>query len=248
MTSIGNPTPASWGRDDARINVGRSERWISGAAGAAVLAYGIRRRRLRALLLPLGIGLIRRALTGRCEVNRALGRNSALNDTRVSPVASIGRGEGTTIEQSVVIRRSPEELFRFWRQFDNLPRFMDNLESVTLLDDRRSHWVAKGPIGTRVEWDAEIHNQVENELIAWRSLPGADVDQAGSVLFTPSAEGGTQVRVIMRYAAPAGNVGDAVAHILGTAPEQQVADDLRRFKQVMDIREPAAPESAAPTP
>ena len=251
MTSIGSHGPAAggdpraWAKEDAGINVGRTERWISGAAGAALLAYALRRRRLRAVLLPLGLGLIRRALTGRCEISRALGRNSALNDAPVSPVASIGRGEGRTIEQSVVIHRAPEELFRFWRQFDNLPRFMDNLESVTLLEGRRSHWVAKGPVGTRVEWDAEIHNQVENELIAWRSLPGADVDQAGSVLFTPSAEGGTEVRVIMRYAAPAGKVGDAVAHILGTAPEQQVADDLRRFKQVMDAHEPVAPESGA---
>jgi uncharacterized membrane protein len=89
-----------------------------------------------------------------------------------------------------------------------------------------------------------VHNEIENELIAWRSLPGADVDQAGSVHFEP-VNGGTQVRVIMRYAAPAGKAGDAVAHVLGAAPEQQIADDLRRFKQVMDARE--APESAART-
>jgi uncharacterized membrane protein len=228
------------------INVGRTERWISGIAGAALLAYGVRRRgrRLRAVLLPLGLGLIRRAITGSCEINRALGRNSAWDEGRVSPVASLGRGEGTMVEQAVIIGRPPEELFQFWRQLDNLPRFMDNLESVTVLDAGRSHWVAKGPMGTRVEWDAEVHNEIENELIAWRSLPGADVDQAGSVHFEP-VDGGTQVRVIMRYAAPAGKAGDAVAHVLGAAPEQQIADDLRRFKQVMDARE--APESAART-
>jgi uncharacterized membrane protein len=254
MTSIGSrgpaigddPRPRAWA--DAGINVGRTERWISGVAGAALLAHALRRRRLRAVALPLGVGLLRRALTGRCEVNRALGRNSALNDAPVSPVASIGRGGGTKIEQSVIIHRPREELFQFWRQFDNLPRFMDNLESVAVLDERRSHWVAKGPVGTRVQWDAELHNEIENELIAWRSLPGADVDQAGSVLFVPAVGGGTEVRVIMRYAAPAGKVGDAVAHILGAAPEQQIADDLRRFKQIMDAREPAAPESAAPAP
>jgi len=229
------------------INVGRTERWISGIAGIALLAYGLRRRRrrLRTVLLPLGLGLIRRAVTGSCEINRALGRNSAWNEGRVSPVASLGPGEGTMIEQAVIISRPPEELFQFWRQLDNLPRFMDNLESVTVLDEHRSHWIAKGPMGTRVEWDAEVHNEIENELIAWRSLPGADVDQAGSVHFEPGY-GGTQVRVIMRYAAPAGKAGDAVAHVLGAAPEQQIADDLRRFKQVMDARE--APESAARTP
>jgi uncharacterized membrane protein len=131
-------------------------------------------------------------------------------------------------------------VFHFWRQLNNLPRFMDNLESVTVLDHRRSHWVAKGPVGTRVEWDAEIHNEIEDEIIAWRSLPGSQVDQAGSVHFTPAHNGGTEVRVVMRYAAPAGKLGDAVAHLLGDDPERQVADDLRRFKQVMEAAEAPA--------
>jgi uncharacterized membrane protein len=217
-------------------------------AGAALLASALRRKRLRALLLPVGIGLIRRAVTGRCEINRALGRNSAGQEERVSPVASLERGEGNRVEQSVVIDRPREELFQFWRQFDNLPRFMDNLESVTILDPRRSRWVAKGPVGTRVEWEAEIHNEIENELIAWRSLPGADVDQAGSVHFSPVAGGGTEVRVVMRYSAPAGRVGDAVAHSLGDDPDRQIADDLRRFKQVMDAGEPVSSSSGVTGP
>jgi uncharacterized membrane protein len=164
-----------------------------------------------------------------------LHRNSALEEGRVSPVASLDRGEGRKIEQAVMIHRPPGELFRFWRQLDNLPRFMDNLESVTVLDSRHSHWVAKGPVGTRVEWDAEIHNEIEDELIAWRSLPGADVDQAGSVHFSPAADGQTEVRVVMRYSGPGRRVGDVVAQILGDDPEQQIADDLRRFKQVMEL-------------
>jgi uncharacterized membrane protein len=223
-----------WGRLDTEVNVGRTERWISGAAGVALLAYGLGRRRFRAVLLPVGIGLLHRALTGRSQINRVLRRNSALDEGRVSPVASLGRGEGRKIEQAVMIQRPRGELFRFWRQFDNLPRFMDNLESVTILDSRRSRWVAKGPVGTRVEWDAEIHNEIEDELIAWRSLPGAEVDQAGSVHFSPAPDGQTEVRVIMRYAAPGHRVGDVVAHILGDDPERQIADDLRRLKQVME--------------
>jgi len=219
------------------VNVGRTERWISGVAGAALLGYSLRWRRVRALLIPAGIWLVRRAATGRCEVNRALGRNTALGEARLSPVASLARGEGTRTEQSVVVARPHDELFRFWRQFDNLPRFMDNLESVTMLDERRSHWVAKGPLGTRVEWEAEIHNEIPDELIAWRSLPGSDVDQAGSVHFTPTPGGGTDVQVVMQYAAPAGKAGEAVAHILGDDPAQQIADDLRRFKQVMEAGE-----------
>lgn len=231
-----------WEHGGAGLNVGRTERWISAAAGVALLGYGLRRTRLRAVLLPLGLGFLRRAVTGRCEISQAFGRNSARE--RSSPVASVGRGEGTRIEQTVVIQRPREELFRFWRRFDNLPRFMDNLESVTVLDERRSHWVVKGPGGTRVEWDAEIHNEIDNELIAWRSLPGADVDQAGSVHFSPAHGGGTEVRVLLRYAAPAGKMGAAVAHILGDDPEQLIADDLRRFKQVMDAGEVPAPAAA----
>lgn len=232
---------AFWGRLDTEVNVGRTERWLSGAAGAALLAYGLGRRRFHALLLPAGIGLLGRAITGRCEINRILGRNSARDEGRVSPVASLDRGEGRKIEQAVTIHRPRGELFRFWRQLDNLPRFMDNLESVTVLDSRRSHWVAKGPVGTRVEWDAEIHNEIEDELIAWRSLPGADVDQAGSVHFSPTADGQTEVRVVMRYSGPGRGTGDVVAHILGDDPERQVADDLRRFKQVMDMGDVGAP-------
>jgi uncharacterized membrane protein len=222
--------------NDPGLNVGRTERWISGVAGAALVGYSLRRRRLRAVLLPVGIGLVRRAVTGRCEINRALGRNSARGEGRGS-VASLAAGEGTRTEQSVVVARPRDELFQFWRRFDNLPRFMDNLESVTILDGLRSHWVAKGPLGTRVEWDAEIHNEIPDELIAWRSLPDSDVNQAGSVHFTPALGGGTEVRVVMRYAAPGGKMGDTVANVLGDDPGRQIADDLRRFKQVMDAGE-----------
>jgi uncharacterized membrane protein len=245
-TGTGGADTARWDnlrsrdQDENDVNVGRTERLISGVAGAALIGYGVGKRRFRALLLPLGVGLIRRAVTGRCEVNRAIGRNSARGEGRSAAIASLEQGQGTRIEQAVVISRPRDELFHFWRQLDNLPRFMDNLESVTVLDDRRSHWVAKGPVGTRVEWDAEIHNEVEDEIIAWRSLPGSEVDQAGSVHFTPAHGGGTEVRVVMRYSPPAGKAGDALAHLLGDDPERQVADDLRRFKQVMEVNEAAS--------
>jgi len=213
------------------VNVGRTERWISGISGALLLGYGLRRPRYRAVLAPLGVGLIGRAVSGRSLLNRALGRGAAAR--RSSPLASLARGEGTRIDRTIVIARPAADLYRFWRRFDNLPRFMDNLESVTMLDDGRSHWVAKGPLGSRVEWDAEVHNLIPNELIAWRSLPGSQVDQAGSVHFTPTAEG-TEVRVVLRYAAPAGELGNLVARMLGEDPSQQIADDLRRLKQVME--------------
>jgi uncharacterized membrane protein len=215
------------------INVGRTERIISAVAAAAVAVVGLRRKRLRPFLLPISGSLISRAVSGRCAVNRALGRNTARGD-RVSPVASVPRGQGIKVERSVVVGRPVQEVYHFWRNFENLPRFMDHLESVTVIDENRSHWVAKAPAGLRIEWDATIHNEIENELIAWRSLPGADVNNAGSVHFTPAGDGRTEVRVVLSYEPPAGRIGAAVAKLLGEEPSQQVDDDLRRFKQVME--------------
>jgi uncharacterized membrane protein len=226
-------------RHDEGMNVGYNERLLSGAAGLALGVVGLRQRRLRGLLLPIAGGLLTRAITGHCPVNRALGRNTARAD-RSSSMASLGEGEGIRVEQSVTIERPREEVFAFWRNFENLPRFMDHLEAVHVLDNRRSRWVAKGPAGTRVEWDAEIHNEISNELIAWRSLPGSEVDHAGSVHFSPLHDGGTQVRVILRYDPPAGKLGAGVARLFGEEPSIQVAEDLRRFKQVMEAGEVAA--------
>jgi uncharacterized membrane protein len=223
--------------DENGVNVGKTERVISGLAATAVAVLGLRRRRLRPVLLPLAANLISRAVTGRCPVNRALGRNTARR-RRVSPVASFRRGEGIKVEKSVVVDRPLGEVYRFWRNFENLPRFMDHLESVTVFDETRSHWVAKGPAGTEVEWDAVIHNEIEGELIAWRSLPGADVSHAGSVHFTSVGdENRTEVRVVLSYEPPAGKVGAAVARLLGEEPSKQVEDDLRRFKQVLEAAE-----------
>jgi uncharacterized membrane protein len=219
--------------DEDGINVGRTERVVSGVAAAAVAVAALRRKRLRPFLLPIAGSLFSRAVTGRCAVNRALGRNTARHD-RVSPVASVPRGEGIKVERSVVVSRPLSEVYQFWRNFENLPRFMDHLESVTVIDENRSHWVAKAPVGTRVEWDATIHNELENELIAWRSLPGADVNNAGSVHFTAAGDGRTEVRVVLSYEPPAGKLGAAVAKLLGEEPSRQVEDDLRRFKQVME--------------
>lgn len=221
---------------DDGVNVGRTERLVSGAAGLALALASLRGRRLRGLLLPIAGGLVVRAVTGRCPVNRALGRNTARQD-RVGRAASLGQGEGIRVEQAVTINRPPEEVFAFWRNFENLPRFMDHLESVRVVDDRRSHWVAKGPAGTRVEWEAEIHNEIPGHLIAWRSLPDSEVNHAGSVNFSPAPNEGTHVRVVLRYDPPAGKIGAAVARLFGEEPSQQVAEDLRRLKQVLEAGE-----------
>ena len=123
---------------------------------------------------------------------------------------SVPYGKGIRIEKSVTINATPEQLYAFWRNFENLPRFMDHLERVEIRDDKRSQWVAKGPAGMKVDWEAEIINEIPNELIAWRSIDNSEVDHAGSVHFEPAPDGrGTTVRVLMRYDPPAGKLGAA---------------------------------------
>jgi uncharacterized membrane protein len=136
-------------------------------------------------------------------------------------------------KKSVTIQKSPEELYRYWRNLENLPQFMNYLESVKVLDDKRSHWVAKAPINTTVEWDAEIIDEKENQLLVWKSIEGAQVDSVGSVAFISANGSGTEVKVTMKYSSPAGVMGTAL--LFGENPQQQLDEDLNRFKQVMDM-------------
>lgn len=234
-------------RHNDRGDVGKTERLVSGLAGVALIALSLRKRRLRPILFPVATGLIARALTGRGPARRALG-GLTRREKRGSPMGSVGRGQGTRVEQSVTISRPVLEVYRFWRNFENLPRFMDHLEAVTVIDENRSHWVAKGPAGTRVEWEAVIHNEMDDELIAWRSLPGSEISNTGSVHFTPSVDGAnTVVRVVLSYEPPAGKLGVAFAKLLGEEPSKQIADDLRRLKQVMESGD-AVTGSRSPRP
>ncbi|HEY9232970.1 MAG TPA: SRPBCC family protein [Blastocatellia bacterium] len=142
------------------------------------------------------------------------------------------------VVNTVTINRAPEEVYRFWRDFQNLPRFMSHLESVQVTDEQRSHWMAKAPAGTSVEWDAEIIEDRPNRLIAWRSLEGADVDNSGTVRFDRApGNRGTEVRVEVEYNPPIGALGAAIAKLFGEAPEQQIKGDLRRLKQVLEAGE-----------
>ena len=142
--------------------------------------------------------------------------------------------ESSAVEQCVTIHRSPEELYQFWRNFENLPRFMEHLKSVQCLDEKRSHWVVKGPMGKEVEWDATIINDEPGRLIAWESLPNADVVNAGTVRFEPAAEDSTEMRVLIKYDPPGGKLGAAAAKLSSENPNQQVKEDLRRFKEMME--------------
>jgi uncharacterized membrane protein len=154
-------------------------------------------------------------------------------------VANAGADKGIIrTRRGITVRRPVEEVYSFWHTFENLPRFMRHLESVTVTGDRRSHWVATAPAGKTVEWDAEITEDRPNELIAWRSLPGSDVYNAGEVRFDPApGNRGTEVRVAIEYRPPFGKLGSKVAMLWREEPRQQVADDLRHFKQVMETGE-----------
>lgn len=147
-------------------------------------------------------------------------------------------GRAIRLRASVTVNRPGDEVYRFWRDLANLPRFMQHLESVRVAGDGRSRWMAKAPAGRSVYWDAEIVEDRPHELIAWRSLPGTMVPNAGRVRFVPVPGGrGTEVRVEMAYAPPAGALGRVVAKLFGEEPAQQVKDDLRRFKQVIETGE-----------
>jgi uncharacterized membrane protein len=220
-------------------NVSEIERWASLIGGSSLVAYGLIRRDLGGVALAaLGGGFLVRGATGHCDMYSALGVNTADRDFKPKGTGrhvTIPYELGIRVDRSIVIDKSPEELYAFWRNLENLPRFMQHLESVRVIDDKRSHWVAKAPVGTTVEWDAEIINDIPNKLIAWRSLEGADVDSAGSVHFDPAPNGrGTVVRVSLQYNPPAGTLGAAVARLFGEEPSKQIEDDLRRFKELME--------------
>jgi uncharacterized membrane protein len=157
---------------------------------------------------------------------------------------SSGDGNGvaergtTQVKNSLIINRAPEELYQYWRDFENLPRIMKHLESVRTTGEGRSHWVAKAPAGTTVEWDAEVTEDRPNELIAWRSLEGSQVENSGSVRFeTAPGNRGTIVKVEINYTPPGGALGTLVAKLFGEEPGQQAQESLRSFKQLMETGE-----------
>lgn len=211
-------------------NVGTIERWGSAIAGAALAAYGLKRRSLGgAALALLGGSLVYRGMRGNCQLYHALGINTAKDG---------GGSQGIEVKQAITIDKSPEELYRFWHHFENLPHFMTHLKSVQSSGHGRSHWVARAPLGTTAEWDAEITAERDNELIAWRSLEGGRIPNQGSVRFHRAPGGrGTEVHVTLTYTPPLGKLGAAVAKLFGEEPNQQIAEDLRRLKCLMETGE-----------
>jgi uncharacterized membrane protein len=226
----------------AETNVAHAERWLSVVAGSALAGYGLKRRTVPGFLVSaVGALLVWRGATGHCPVYAAAGFSTA--DADDGRRVSVPYGRGIQVEKTVTINASPEALYSFWRNFENLPRFMENLESVEVIDSKRSRWVADGPAGIDAEWEAEVINEVPNELIGWRSVEGSRVDNAGSVHFTPAAGGrGTEVKVVLRYDPPGGKVGAVISRMLGEDPDWQVQEDLRRLKMLIETGEIATIE------
>lgn len=220
-------------------NISETERWVSMAAGAGMALYGLSRRRTSGLVLAgLGAWLFKRGMSGHCDTYQMLGVSTAGTgeDTR----QALGGPAGVIVEESVTINRPISELYRFWRNLENLPRFMSHLESVERITDTLSRWRAKAPAGTTVEWNAEIINEVPDQVIGWKSIEGSDVVSAGSVNFDDAGAGrGTRVRVRLQYSPPGGKIGDAVARLVGADAATQIRQDLQRFKQLVETGETA---------
>ncbi len=217
------------------LNAVRVERVLSLLSGGALLSYGLfNRKPTRLPLAIVGGGLVFHAVRG----NRVNLPEEWMGEKGVPTSTSVPYGHGICIEEAVTIAKSPEELYRFWRDLENLPRFMSHLKSVRVIDNTRSHWVARAPVGMQVEWDAEIINDIPNELIGWRSIASSDIPNAGSVHFTPAPGGrGTHVKVELEYSPPGGAIGAAFAKLFGNEPSQTVSQDLLHLKQLMEAGE-----------
>ncbi|HVL38577.1 MAG TPA: SRPBCC family protein [Fimbriimonadaceae bacterium] len=216
-----------------RLTTGDIEHLGSIAGGLVLTVYGLKKRSWPGLILTgLGGALLYRGLVGYRRLYDLLG-------IPIADVPTRKVHELITVERSVVVGKSAEELYRFWRNFENLPRFMANLEDVMVLDERRSHWVARAPAGLVVEWEADIVNDVPNHIIAWKSREGFDVDTAGSVNFR-EVEGGTEVTVRLRYLPPGEHLGHGVAKFFHLDPATQLEDDLQRLKHAIESGEAAA--------
>lgn len=246
-------------------------RWVGGAREFAV-GVGISSRQMPAVWLwsrvagdMLDLGVLGYLLS-KPRRRREARRRAALSTAAVAGVAAAdlvaavaltrrhgaqNRQRGDRIETStrITINRPVNEVFAYWQDLENLPRFMTHLQSVRALGGGRSRWRAAGPVGREVEWDAEITDERADEVIAWRSVDGATVPNSGKVEFRAAPGGrGTEVRVRLTYDPPAGKLGTAVAKLFGEAPDQQMRDNLRRLKQVLEtgevVRSEGSPEGA----
>ncbi|MGI8668297.1 MAG: SRPBCC family protein [Aridibacter sp.] len=225
---------------DTSTNISKTERVASATAGGALIAYGIKRKDwIGALLSVAGGALALRGATGHCQVYDALDVNTnekSLTE-RARNQAQSWLDQKVEVVKSVSINKPAAELYKFWRNFENLPQFMDHLEAVKVIDDKHSEWTAKAPLGMQVHWNATITNDMENRRISWQSDEGADVSNRGMVEFMEDGKNGTVVKVSLKYEPPAGKIGELAAYFLTEEPDTQVEEDLRNFKRLMETGE-----------
>ncbi|MBW4480870.1 MAG: SRPBCC family protein [Tolypothrix brevis GSE-NOS-MK-07-07A] len=209
---------------------GETERWASLVGGGAMVLMGLSQRSLRGVLMAVaGGGLVYQGVTKQSTIQQAQ--------------EAIGINKSIKVEKTVTINKPADELYRFWHDFENLPSFMKHLKSVSVQNDKRSHWIANAPLDSSVEWDADILEDRENEFISWASVEGADVENSGFIRFKKApGDRGTEVKVVLEYSPPGGALAAAFAKLFGEEPEQQIGDDLRRFKMLMEAGEIATTE------
>jgi uncharacterized membrane protein len=210
------------------VDLGQPERLASTAAGGLLLLNGMRN--------PTPINLLLGAVGAGLVYQGTVGRNLVESVRTGQPL--IAEPNGLRVKKSMTVNRLPEEVYEFWRNLENLPRFMNNVRSVQRHGNGRSHWVVSGPRGTVVKWDAQITVDRPNEMIAWQTVPGSSVDHRGYVKFVPAPGGrGTEVHIAMEYQPPGGEAGKLLGNLLGGITEQQIQEQIRNFKNIMEAGE-----------
>ncbi len=199
------------------------------ATGGLLFITGVRKGGFGGFLFKLAGGaLLFRGQQGYRRLYHGIGMEVA------NRPSGVGK-QNVRVESEILVKRPREELYRIWRNLENLPVFMDHLADVVEIDDVKSRWVAKAPLGMVVTWDARIINDIENELIAWETMEGSGVDNAGSIHFEDEGKGATRIRVVLRYDPPADLFGAFLAKIFGNDPQREIDQDLKRFKRIMEV-------------
>ena len=203
-----------------RANWAPAFRLIVGTAGAVLTGFGLRDRGVVGTATALaGAGLVTRATT----------------NIGMKKLFGFGGSRAIHIQKSIIIWAPVEEVFRFWTNYQNFPRFMTHLRQVRDLGEGRSYWVAESPTGISVSWEAEVTECVPNQLLAWRSIPGSTIDNAGTIHFEPAPGGATRIQMRISYNPPAGALGHAVATLLGANPKREIDDDMARLKSLLEV-------------
>ncbi len=216
-------------KEKIEINVADIEHVAALLTGGILIASGYRRRGVGGTLMKMaGLGMLYRGQKGYAPVYRALGLHLAETPT------GIGRQNATAVAQ-IRIHRSPSDLYRIWRNFENLAVIMDHLISVHEVDDEVSEWVARAPLGTVIKWKSKVINDIPDGLIAWETLEGSGIDHAGSVHFDAVGEGVTRVRIKVRYDPPADALGIWLGKQFHVDPQRQIERALFRFKEIMEV-------------